>query len=275
MKIIALLIALLPALLLAASCGARRSGDADLRCPSSLQPRRLGSRAAARLHRDPAQGQHTPRPGVELQQRGHPDAAGRGARHDRARAAALSLAWRARHLGARSDGHPVRRGPAVEAQVRGDRRVPYLRRRRRPAEHAAHRRARPSARTVPPFALGLGSSRPPLRAGPERPRAVGSLGLRAAGERARHVAQVLDAVVRSCFPDRACLERQGDAGVARGFLEFPDRFLVGTDTFTPERLHYIAEHARWSRQWLSDLPRDVAEKIAFRNGERLFGGPAQ
>jgi len=64
-------------------------------------------------------------------------------------------------------------------------------------------------------------------------------------------------------------------GWREAFLEFPDRFLVGTDSFTPERLHYIAEHARWSRQWLADLPRDVAEKIGFRNGERLFGGPAQ
>ncbi len=56
------------------------------------------------------------------------------------------------------------------------------------------------------------------------------------------------------------------------FLEFPDRFTVGSDTFTPERWHYIPEHARWSRQWLSDLPRDVAEQIAWKNGERLFGG---
>jgi len=64
-------------------------------------------------------------------------------------------------------------------------------------------------------------------------------------------------------------------GWREAFLEFPDRFLVGTDSFTPERLHYIAEHARWSREWLADLPRDVAEKIGFRNGERLFGGPPQ
>ena len=59
------------------------------------------------------------------------------------------------------------------------------------------------------------------------------------------------------------------------FLEFPDRFMVGTDSFTPERLHYIAEHARWSRQWLGDLPKEVAEQIGYRNGERLFGGPPQ
>lgn len=55
------------------------------------------------------------------------------------------------------------------------------------------------------------------------------------------------------------------------FLEFPDRFMVGTDTFTPERWFYVAEHAKWSRAWLMTLPRDVAEKIAWRNAEALFG----
>lgn len=55
------------------------------------------------------------------------------------------------------------------------------------------------------------------------------------------------------------------------FIEFPDRFVVGTDTFTPERWHYVIEHARWSRQWLADLPPDVARKIAYENGDRLFG----
>lgn len=55
------------------------------------------------------------------------------------------------------------------------------------------------------------------------------------------------------------------------FLEFPDRFMVGTDTFTPERWHYIVEHANWSRAWLAELPRDVAERIAWKNGEALFG----
>jgi hypothetical protein len=63
-----------------------------------------------------------------------------------------------------------------------------------------------------------------------------------------------------------------DAGWRAAFLEFPDRFMVGTDTFTPERWHYVVEHARWSRQWLADLPREVAERIAWKNGEALFGG---
>jgi hypothetical protein len=54
------------------------------------------------------------------------------------------------------------------------------------------------------------------------------------------------------------------------FTEFPDRFTVGTDTFTPERWHYIGEHANWSRTWLSDQPPPLAERIAWRNGEALF-----
>jgi predicted TIM-barrel fold metal-dependent hydrolase len=59
------------------------------------------------------------------------------------------------------------------------------------------------------------------------------------------------------------------------FLEFPERFMVGTDSFTPERWHYIGEHADWSRAWLADLPRDVAERIAWKNGESLFGSFSQ
>ena len=37
------------------------------------------------------------------------------------------------------------------------------------------------------------------------------------------------------------------------FLEFPDRFMVGTDTYIAERWHYVPEHAAWSRTWLSTL----------------------
>jgi len=54
------------------------------------------------------------------------------------------------------------------------------------------------------------------------------------------------------------------------FEAFPDRFMVGTDTFTPERLHYIPEHAAWSRAWLADLPVALAERIAWRNAEALL-----
>ena len=58
------------------------------------------------------------------------------------------------------------------------------------------------------------------------------------------------------------------------FIDFPDRFMVGTDTFTPERWSYVVEHARWARQWLAQLPPAVAERIAHRNGEALFAATA-
>jgi hypothetical protein len=62
-----------------------------------------------------------------------------------------------------------------------------------------------------------------------------------------------------------------DPAWREAFLEFPDRFMVGTDTFTPERWYYVGEHADWSRRWLATLPPAVAERIAWRNGEQLFG----
>lgn len=54
------------------------------------------------------------------------------------------------------------------------------------------------------------------------------------------------------------------------FLEFPDRFMVGTDTFSPERWYYVREHAAYSRDWLEELPADVARKIAYENAEAML-----
>jgi hypothetical protein len=61
-----------------------------------------------------------------------------------------------------------------------------------------------------------------------------------------------------------------DAAWRDAFSEFPDRFMVGTDTFTPERWHYIGPHAEFSRGWLADLPAPLAERIAWRNAEGLL-----
>jgi predicted TIM-barrel fold metal-dependent hydrolase len=61
-----------------------------------------------------------------------------------------------------------------------------------------------------------------------------------------------------------------DAAWRQVFLEFPERFVVGTDTFTPERWHYIAAHAAYSRAWLADLPPPIAERIAWKNADTLF-----
>jgi len=58
------------------------------------------------------------------------------------------------------------------------------------------------------------------------------------------------------------------------FKQFPTRFLLGTDTYTPERWFYVGEYADWSRGWLQDLPREIAENIAFRNAEVLLSRSA-
>lgn len=55
------------------------------------------------------------------------------------------------------------------------------------------------------------------------------------------------------------------------FLSAPDRFLVGTDTWINEQWDHYAEIQREKREWLAQLPREVAERIAFGNGARLFG----
>ena len=54
------------------------------------------------------------------------------------------------------------------------------------------------------------------------------------------------------------------------FEDFPDRFVLGTDTYTPERWYYVVEQADWSRGWLSSLPQGLAENIAYRNAENLL-----
>ena len=54
------------------------------------------------------------------------------------------------------------------------------------------------------------------------------------------------------------------------FLRHPDRFLAGTDTWVTSRWETLPSSVTEVRGYLSQLPRDVAEKIAFRNAERLF-----
>jgi len=55
------------------------------------------------------------------------------------------------------------------------------------------------------------------------------------------------------------------------FMRFPDRFLVGTDTWVTSRWAEVEDEAAFTRRWLLQLPREVREKIAFGNGQRLFG----
>jgi hypothetical protein len=61
-----------------------------------------------------------------------------------------------------------------------------------------------------------------------------------------------------------------DPGWRAVFLRHPDRFLAGTDTWMTSRWEALPGSVTEVRGYLSQLPRDVAEKIAFRNAERLF-----
>jgi hypothetical protein len=52
---------------------------------------------------------------------------------------------------------------------------------------------------------------------------------------------------------------------------FPERFLVGSDTWINGRWSAYEELMRAARLWLGDLPPAAAERIAWRNGAQMFG----
>ncbi len=54
-------------------------------------------------------------------------------------------------------------------------------------------------------------------------------------------------------------------------LKHPDRFLIGSDTWVNQRWLYYDELMQGYRTWLGGLPADVARRIAWNNGARLFG----
>jgi predicted TIM-barrel fold metal-dependent hydrolase len=54
------------------------------------------------------------------------------------------------------------------------------------------------------------------------------------------------------------------------FIDFPDRFVLGTDTYTPDRWFDVVGNAEWSREWLKSLPQALAKNIAYRNAETLL-----
>ncbi len=53
-------------------------------------------------------------------------------------------------------------------------------------------------------------------------------------------------------------------------LKYPDRFLIGSDTWVNQRWMYYDELMRGYRRWLGDLPPEVARRIAWDNGANLF-----
>jgi len=62
-----------------------------------------------------------------------------------------------------------------------------------------------------------------------------------------------------------------DPAWRRVLERFSDRFMVGSDTWVNGQWDDYAGIIATNRQWLSYLSRPIAEKIAYRNAERLFG----
>ena len=55
------------------------------------------------------------------------------------------------------------------------------------------------------------------------------------------------------------------------FLRYPDRFLLGSGTYNNEYWYQFRYNLNRYRRWLNTLPTDIAERIAYLNGMRLFG----
>ena len=53
-------------------------------------------------------------------------------------------------------------------------------------------------------------------------------------------------------------------------FEFQDRLMVGSDTWVNSQWDNYGSIIASNRNWLSRLPREVAEKIAYKNAEKLF-----
>jgi Tat protein secretion system quality control protein TatD with DNase activity len=57
------------------------------------------------------------------------------------------------------------------------------------------------------------------------------------------------------------------------FTDFPQRCLIGMDTYTPGRWAELVDLAEVARGWLRQLPPAIAAGIAYGNAERVFLAP--
>ena len=53
-------------------------------------------------------------------------------------------------------------------------------------------------------------------------------------------------------------------------IDYADRFMLGIDTYTPQRWLKIKQVVQWQRTLLSALPDEVARKVAWQNGQRVI-----
>ena len=58
------------------------------------------------------------------------------------------------------------------------------------------------------------------------------------------------------------------------FATYPDRFMVGVDTFSLSRWHDFDRAAARIRQWLALLPDEIGSRLAYDNAAAFFDTPA-
>lgn len=54
------------------------------------------------------------------------------------------------------------------------------------------------------------------------------------------------------------------------FFEYPDRFMVGVDTYRSQRWHEYDQVSADTHNWLNQLPEDIARQIALSNALLVF-----
>jgi len=54
-------------------------------------------------------------------------------------------------------------------------------------------------------------------------------------------------------------------------IKYPTRFMIGSDTWVNQRWQYYGELMKGYREWLGDLPPEVARRVGWANGAELFG----
>ena len=59
------------------------------------------------------------------------------------------------------------------------------------------------------------------------------------------------------------------------FATYPDRFMVGVDTFSLARWHDFDTAVARIRQWLALLPNEIRTRLAYDNAAAFFGMPAR
>lgn len=62
-----------------------------------------------------------------------------------------------------------------------------------------------------------------------------------------------------------------DPGWKKLFEQYPDRFLLGSDTWVNQRWQTYPQIMAHYRRWLGQLPPKVAEQVAWKNGAAMFG----